>query len=238
MHRTLPGSKCRSEASLSSLRDGGEDDASIRTDEMTPARASRTGATERRPGIQVLMRRLILALCLIAATSPQAQEPPPGMLSPSRPVPTGKAPKMQFKLIHQTAGERVYAIIFSRGDEAISGLTDFAVQNQVLDAHFTAVGAIDGALLAWFDIPKKSYRPIPIPEQCEVLAFTGDIAAFNGKPVVHAHSILGRSDGSTRGGHTFELHVNPTLEVFLTADDMPLGKKQDPGGLKLIDPAQ
>ena len=184
------------------------------------------------------MRRLILALFLIAATSGVSQEPPPGMISPSRPVPTGKAPSMQSKLIHQSEGERTYAIIFSHGDEVISGLTDFAIQNHIADAHFTAIGAIDSALLAWFDIPKKNYRPIPITDQSEVLAFTGDIAAFNGKPIVHAHSILSRPDGSVRGGHTFELHVNPTLEVFLTADDTPLAKKQDPGGLKLIDPAQ
>jgi predicted DNA-binding protein with PD1-like motif len=160
------------------------------------------------------------------------------MISPARPVAKGMAPGMKFKLVNQSEGERVYAIIFSKGDEAISGLTDFALQNHITDARFTAIGASESTLLAWFDIAKKSYRPIPIADQSEVLAFTGDIAAFNGTPIVHAHSVLSRPDGSTRGGHTFELHVNPTLEVFLTADDMPLGKKQDPGGLKLIDPTQ
>jgi predicted DNA-binding protein with PD1-like motif len=160
------------------------------------------------------------------------------MISPSRPVAKGKAPGMKFKLLHSGSGERTYAIIFSTGDEVISGLTDFARQNHIGDAHFTAIGACESALLAWFDIPEKSYRPIPVNEQTEVLAMTGDIADFLGQPVVHAHSVLGRSDGSTRGGHTFELHVKPTLEVFLTADDVPLGKKQDPVGLKLIDPAE
>jgi predicted DNA-binding protein with PD1-like motif len=145
---------------------------------------------------------------------------------------------MQSKLIRQSDGERVYAIIFSTGDEVISGLTDFAVANHITDAHFTAIGASESALLAWFDLAKKSYRPIPVKDQREVLAFTGDIAAFNGVPVVHAHSVLSRQDGSTLGGHTFELHVNPTLEVFLTADDTPLAKRPDPTGLKLIDPAK
>jgi predicted DNA-binding protein with PD1-like motif len=187
------------------------------------------------------MRRLAAALCLVLLSSAcsLSQEPPPaGMISPARPVANGMAPGMTFKLLHQSEGERVYVIIFSKGDEAISGLTDFAMQNHITDAHFTAIGACESALLAWFDIPKKNYWPIPVPDQSEVLAFTGDIAAFKGTPVVHAHTILSRPDGSTRGGHTFELHVNPTLEVFLTADDTPLGKKQDPGGLKLIDPVQ
>lgn len=180
----------------------------------------------------------VLSAVLLTATCLFSQQPTPGMISPARPVAPGMAPGMKFKLVRQSEGERVYAIIFSRGDEVISGLTDFAIQNHITDAHFTAIGACDSALLAWFDIPKKNYRPISVTEQSEVLAMTGDIAVFNSVPVVHAHSILGGPDGSTRGGHTFELHVNPTLEVFLTADTIPLGKKQDPGGLKLIDPAQ
>jgi predicted DNA-binding protein with PD1-like motif len=45
----------------------------------------------------------------------------------------------------------------------------------------------------------------------------GDIATFDGRPVV-THVVLGRSDGSTVGGHVFELNVNPTLEVFVTTN--------------------
>jgi len=185
-----------------------------------------------------LLTTLLAAQSPVPQTPAPAPQPPASMISPSRPVAKGNAPGMTFKLLHEGAGERVYAIIFSTGDEVISGLTDFALQHHIADAHFTAIGACDSALLAWFDIPQKSYRPIPVNEQTEVLSMTGDIAGFLGQPIVHAHSVLGRSDGSTRGGHTFELHVNPTLEVFLTADDIPLGKKQDPGGLKLIDPTE
>lgn len=186
------------------------------------------------------MRVLTAALFVALLTTPCSfsQETPPGMISPARPVAKGMAPGMKSRRLRRAEDESVYVIIFSKGDEAISGLTDFATRNHISDAHFTAIGACDSALLAWFDIPKKNYRPIPITEQSEVLAFTGDIALFNGVPIVHAHTILSRPDGSTKGGHTFELHVNPTLEVFLTADDTPLGKKQDPGGLKLIDPSR
>jgi uncharacterized protein len=84
---------------------------------------------------------------------------------------------------------------------------------------------------------KKNYRRIPVTEQAEVLSMIGDIATFDGKPVVHTHVVLGRSDGSTVGGHVFELNVNPTLEVFVTMDTMPLRKKADTlSGMKLIDP--
>jgi uncharacterized protein len=160
-------------------------------------------------------------------------------ISPSRPVPTGKAPHMEVKLVKDTPEEQVYAVIFHKGDEALSGLTDFAIQNKIGDAHFTGIGAVSGATLAWLDLSRKIYHRIPVPEQVEVLSLIGDIAIFNGKPIVHTHAVLGRSTGSTVGGHVFELNVNPTLEVFVTANKTPLAKKaDDASGMKLIDPTQ
>jgi predicted DNA-binding protein with PD1-like motif len=181
----------------------------------------------------------LLLLCTVVGSPLCAQHIDSGYISPSRPVPVGKAPSMQAKLIKDTPEEKVYSIVFSRGDEALSGLTDFAIQHKIGDAHFTAIGAVRGATLAWFDLSKKMYRRIPVDQQVKVLSLVGDIAAFNGKPVVHMHAVLGKPDGSTMGGHVFELNVNPTLEVFLTANTTALNKKSDDAsGLKLIDPAR
>ena len=160
-------------------------------------------------------------------------------ISPSRPVPTGKAPGMQAKLVKDTPEEKVYAVIFSQGDEVLSGLTDFAIQHKIEDAHFTAIGAVSGGTLAWLDLAKKIYHRIPVAEQVEVLSLIGDVATFNGKPIVHMHVVLGKPNGGTIGGHVFELNVNPTLEVFMTVNTTPLRKKPDEAsGMKVIDPAQ
>lgn len=168
------------------------------------------------------------------STPDQAQ--PPSLIAPTRPVLTGQAPHMQVKLVHEAAGERVYAVIFSKGDEVVGGLTDFAKQYHVGDAHLTAIGAISSALTAWFDLDRKMYHPLPVNQQVEVLSMIGDIATFQGRPILHAHVVLGKSDGTTVGGHLFEAHVNPTLEVFVTAYDTPLAKRDDSSGLRLIDP--
>ena len=161
-------------------------------------------------------------------------------ISPSRPIPTGQAPGMQVKLVSEGKdGEKVYAVIFSKGDEVLSGLTDFAIKYKVGAAHFTGIGAISGALVGWLDLSAKAYHPIHVDEQVEVLSMMGDVATFNGKPVVHAHLVLGRHDGSTVGGHLWEAHVNPTLEVFVSVDPVGLKKKaDDASGMKLIDPTQ
>ena len=191
------------------------------------------------------MKATLLAFAAIAVASAlavQAQAPASeeaGLINPARPIPTGKAPSMQVKLVKDTPEEKVYAIVFLKGDEVLSGLTDFAAKYKVADAHFTGIGAISSATTAWLDLDKKMYRPTVTNQQVEVLSLIGDIAAFNGKPVVHMHAILGRRDGTTVGGHVWELNVNPTVEIFLTANTTPLAKRPDPdSGLKLIDPTK
>jgi predicted DNA-binding protein with PD1-like motif len=187
-----------------------------------------------------------LALFLIAFTASavfchfvSAQTADDRFLSPSRPVPTGKAPAMKVKLVKDAPEEKVYAVIFSKGDDAMSGLTDFAISHHIDDAHFTAIGAVNGATLAWLDPVAKIYHRIPVTQQVEVLSLVGDMTSFNGKPIVHMHAVLGKPDGTTIGGHVFELNVNPTLEVMVTVNSVPLKRKpDDASGMKVIDPTQ
>jgi uncharacterized protein len=53
---------------------------------------------------------------------------------------------------------------------------------------------------------------------------------------VHAHIVVGRADGSTRGGHLLEGHIFPTLEVVVEELPKHLHRRRDPEtGLALID---
>ncbi|MBT9330807.1 DNA-binding protein [Acidipila sp. 4G-K13] len=158
-------------------------------------------------------------------------------ISPSRPVTSGLAPSMKVKLVMDTPQEKVYSIVFSKGDEALSGLTDFAKKYHVVDGHFTAIGAVSSATVAWLDLSIKKYHRISIPEQVEVLSMVGDISTYQGKPMIHMHAVFARHDGSTIGGHIFEANVNPTLEVFVTAYPTPLERRpDDASGMKVIEP--
>lgn len=180
------------------------------------------------------MALLCCAVGLSLGVNVQGQET--DSIDPARPIPSGKAPHMQVKVLKDTPDEKVFVVVFLKGDEVLSGLTDFAMAHKVLNAHFTGIGAVNGATTAWLDLPNKVYRPTRTNEQVEVLSLTGDIAAFNGKPIVHMHAVLGRRDGTTVGGHVWELNTNPTVEVFLTANSAPLEKRQDESGIKLIAP--
>jgi uncharacterized protein len=159
-------------------------------------------------------------------------------VSPSEAVPRGKAPKMKVRLLNPGEATKQYVVIFYQGDEAFSGLLEFAEQYHVRSAHFTAIGAVNGATLGWFDPQRKMYKKIPVNGQHELIGMSGDIALYQGKPVVHTHMVLGSPDGTTFGGHVLDANVSPTLEVMVTDDPVTMQKRFDPTtDLTLIDPA-
>ena len=180
----------------------------------------------------------VLVLIGIASITGYSQDTVGEYVSPSETGPRGKAPKMQVELLNPRESTKQYAVIFYQGDEALSGLLQFAVQYHVTSAHFTAIGAVSGATLGWFDPARKMYKKIPIDGQHEVIGMSGDIALYQEKPVIHTHMIVGSPDGTTRAGHVLAAYVSPTLEVMVTVDPISMHKRFDPAtDLTLIDPA-
>jgi predicted DNA-binding protein with PD1-like motif len=180
----------------------------------------------------------VMALVAVFSMIGHSHETALEYVSPSEAVPRGKAPMMQVQLLNPGEPTKQYAVIFYQGDEALSGLLEFAEKYQVTSAHFTAIGAVNGATLGWFDPALKMYKKIPIGGQHEVVAMSGDIALYQGKPVVHTHMMVGGPDGTTRAGHVLAAYVSPTLEVMVTVDPIAMQKRFDPAtDLTLIDPA-
>ena len=170
------------------------------------------------------------------ATAATGSAVPQGVQSNATPA-KGQAPLMKFKTLNHCAQETTYAVIFGAGDEVLAGLTRFAEDNHITAARLTGIGAIQSATLAWLDPQRKTYRRISIEHQSEVLSLLGDVALYQGKPVVHAHMVVGFDDGRVRGGHLVQAHVWPTLEVIVTAYPRPLYKKFDSEkGIAVIDP--
>jgi predicted DNA-binding protein with PD1-like motif len=145
---------------------------------------------------------------------------------------------MRSKLLHESAGQRTYALVLETGDEAMGCLQDFANKERVSAAQITGIGAFSDATLNYFDWEQKKYLPIPVREQVEVASLIGDIAlAPSGKPAIHVHVVLGRRDGTALAGHLAHGHVRPTLELILSEPPAYLQKAHDPqSGLALIRP--
>lgn len=185
------------------------------------------------------LRRFGYSLLLIgiAAVTAYAQEAATDYVSPSQAVPKGTAPRMQVQLLNPGEPTKHYAVIFYQGDKAFSGLLEFAQKYHVTSAHFTAIGAVENATVAWFDPQRKMYKKIPINGQHEVIGMSGDIALYQGKPIVHSHIVVAGPDGTTRGGHLLAAHVFPTLEVMVTTDPVAMQRRFEPTiDATLIDP--
>ncbi len=143
---------------------------------------------------------------------------------------------MQAKLLNADNREKTYVLIFDTGEEVVSGLLEFARKNRLAGSHFTAIGALHDVTVGYFNWNKKDYKKIPIGEQVEVLSLIGDIALDEkGEPKLHAHIVVGKSDGSAHGGHLMEARVRPTLEVILVESPEHLQRRHDSEtGLALI----
>jgi uncharacterized protein len=180
----------------------------------------------------------LLLLGIVTTSGYSQQATTKDYVAPSEAGPKGKAPRMQVQLLSAEGPTKQYAVIFYTGDEAFSGLQKFAEDYHVTSAHFTAIGAVSGATLGWFDPQRKMYKKIPITGQHEVVGMSGDIALYQGKPVVHTHMVVAASDGTAHAGHVLAANVAPTLEVMVTVNPIKMQKRLDADtDLTLIDPS-
>ncbi|HJR57198.1 MAG TPA: DUF296 domain-containing protein [Rhizomicrobium sp.] len=184
-----------------------------------------------------LANGIILAVALTGAAQAQtpapAPLPPPGEDAttmglpaeylPSMPVPQkGQAPTMRVTELNPQ--KRSFQIIFSRGDEVIQGLVEFANQNKIGIAHFTALGALQSAAVSWFEPVKRIFKTIRLNEPMEVASFIGTITRnpTTGAYIVHIHgSVTIYRNGTVYAGHITEAKTGPTVHVYLD-DSAPL----------------
>ena len=141
---------------------------------------------------------------------------------------------MQFE---QVASEpKTFVIVFQTGDEVASGLLKVAREARLSTSSFKAIGAFSSVKLAWLNWKTRKYQPsVVLDEQVELLSLIGDITTEDEQPLIHAHAVVGKSDGSAHGGHLLEAYVRPTCEVILTESPVHLQRAIDPSsGLALI----
>jgi len=133
---------------------------------------------------------------------------------------------MRVELLQEN-GERTFAVVLDKGDEFISSMEQFAREYGLKGSHFTAIGACQDVVLGYFDRERQDYKRIPIMEQVEVLSLIGNIAISHREPKLHAHVVVGKSDGTAHGGHVLEAHAWPTLEVIVDEEPGHLQRHTD-----------
>jgi uncharacterized protein len=112
--------------------------------------------------IKIKRLACVLVLIGIAGLMVHSQEKGGEYVPPSEAAPRSKAPKMQVQFLTTGEPTKQNAGVFYQGDEAFSGPLEFADKYHVTSVHFTAIGAVSGATLGWFDPSRKMYKKIPI----------------------------------------------------------------------------
>jgi uncharacterized protein len=156
----------------------------------------------------------------VSAQQPAAQRPQPEGYVPRGTRPgKGLAPGM--KVTDLGKGARTFRVNMTKGDEILSGMTEFAEKYKIKNGHFTGVGAINKAMFGWSDVESgNGQKQIPLNQEAEIVSLLGSIATNNqGQPNVHVHGSVALSDGTVKGGHWWEAHVSIIAEIFVTEEE-------------------
>src|SRR4051812_24028063 len=178
---------------------------------------------------RLLSVSVVSGLALMGGGSVIAQQPTPPQTAP-QPTPEGYvargtrpgkglAPGMKVTDLGKSA--RTFRVNFVKGDEIMSGMTEFAEKYRIKNGHFTAIGAINKGTFGWSDVERGlGQKKIPLNEEAEIVSLMGSVTTdAQGRGTVHGHGTVALYDGSVKGGHWWEAHVSIIADVFVTEEE-------------------
>jgi predicted DNA-binding protein with PD1-like motif len=134
-----------------------------------------------------------------------------------------------------TTGDR-YLLRLERGEEVLDALKAFAERERSPVGTLTGLGAVDTAIVGFYDFTERVYRPQKHSGRIEVLSLTGNISWKDDEPVVHIHMSAANEIQGAFGGHLMEARVAATMEVSIVPTRETITRAQDDEiGLPLLD---
>ncbi len=130
-----------------------------------------------------------------------------------------------------------FVVRLESGESLDQALTELTRAEGIGYADVSAAGAVSGVRLGYWHPDTHKYEYREFQEQLEVVSFQGNVSLEpGGEPHLHIHGVFGRSDYSVVGGHVQDLRVNPTFELWLRAEEIPVRRVKDQStGLELLD---
>ena len=118
-----------------------------------------------------------------------------------------------------------YLLVLKRGQPVIASLMAFIEKEKIPGAMIQGIGAVQNAEVAYYNIDQEKYQYKKFEPSMEVLSLKGNLGHIDGKPVVHAHVVLGGLDFNAHGGHLREAEVSLILEIFITPTKKPIERE-------------
>lgn len=117
---------------------------------------------------------------------------------------------------YQAFGDR-YVLSLENHVEITKAMTMFCEEKQIKAGVIHGIGAVGKATLRFFDPHTKQYIDKTFQEQMEIACLIGNISQKEGKPYLHLHITLGRSDYSALAGHLLEATLSGAGEFVIEA---------------------
>ena len=122
---------------------------------------------------------------------------------------------------------RRHILRFDKDEEVLGGLTQYAQENNLQAAYFSAIGTCSTVELGFFNSFLKEYRRKPYLDNMEIVSLTGNIGTADGQIAIHAHGSFANNEFGMVGGHVFKAVTLATCEVFIIVLDGTLNRAND-----------
>lgn len=132
--------------------------------------------------------------------------------------------------------DSTYVLSIADKSSILNAFTDFITSQHIQAGEVTGIGAVNMATLRFFNPATKQYVDKTFNEQMEVTNLSGNISEVAGKPVIHLHITLGRSDYTALAGHLLDASIRGAGEFFIYPLNSRLVKtKNEEVGLNFYD---
>lgn len=87
------------------------------------------------------------------------------------------------------------------GSDLVEEIERLCVEQGVLAAQVTAIGAVRRASFAYYQQDDHRYAELGSDTHHEIVGFVGNISLRDDRPFLHAHATFADATGATVGGH-------------------------------------
>ncbi len=126
----------------------------------------------------------------------------------------------------EVEGAREFVARLEHGRDWRGQIEDFAEAEEIDAAFFMGLGAVQDAVLSFYDQDDKEYHDIEFDEPLEVVPAIGNISWLDGERFAHTHVALSRDDGTTVAGH-LDTATTFAGELYVREFDAELVREHD-----------
>jgi uncharacterized protein len=128
-----------------------------------------------------------------------------------------------------------FLVRLPKGEDLLEAMTAEFTKRSMPKASFTLVGAVDKAVLGFYDTETREYVNREFEGPLEIVSCIGNVSERDGEIFVHAHACLGDAEYACFGGHLMPGTIIFAAELCGTPvpGPTPVRKFDEPTGLVL-----